>query len=263
MKKTTILISVIAMVVMVSALSGCFGSAGTSNPTGNPTSSTPGTASLAAGSGDKITVAQSGNKITITGGNANKLVSDAFPMDKDAWYMITYDYRGPEWSNFIAMISTPEYIENDEAIGGLLPMLLEPGKGTIIKEKGVYKSTDYKLLADTCGGPWTVVIEKSPAPVASGQTSFSHKEADSYNSVTPYFHLNKGTAAFTVNQQLSGKYSTPADVNLYNADTGEYVANIAHNDNSPTITWDVDVPADGNYIIGVSCGGDWQISFTQ
>jgi hypothetical protein len=208
-------------------------------------------------------VTQSGNKLTITGGVANKLVSNAFPMDKDAWYIITYDYRGPEWSNFIAMISTPEYIEKDEAIGGLLPMLLEPGKGTVIREKGVYKSEDYKLLADTCGGPWTVVIEKSPTPAPSGQTSFSHKLSDSYNSVTPYFHLNKGTATFTVNQQLEGKYSTAADVQLYNADTGEYVADITHNDNTATITSTEDIDVDGNYILGVSCGGDWQISFTQ
>jgi hypothetical protein len=161
------------------------------------------------------------------------------------------------------MISTPEYIANDEAIGGLLPMLLEPGKGTIIKEKGVYKSTDYQLLADTCGGPWTVTIEKNPAPAASGQTSFSHKEADSYNSVSPYFHLNKGTATFTVNQQLPGQYSASADVQLYNADTGEWAADITHNDNTATITRTVDIEADGNYILGVSCGGDWQISFTQ
>jgi hypothetical protein len=238
------------------------GSSGTTQ-TSTPTAKATGTASLAAGAGDKITVAQSGNKLTITGGVANKVVSDRFPMDADAWYLITYDYRGPEWSNFITMISTPEYIANDEAIGGLLPMLLEPGKGTIIKEKGVYKSTDYQLLADTCGGPWTVTIEKNPAPAASGQTSFSHKEADSYNSVSPYFHLNKGTATFTVNQQLPGQYSASADVQLYNADTGEWAADITHNDNTATITRTVDIEADGNYILGVSCGGDWQISFTQ
>ncbi|WP_128860085.1 hypothetical protein [Methanocella paludicola] len=261
-QKKTILISVIAIVIIVSALSGCLGSSGTTQ-TSTPTATATGTPSLAAGSGDKITVTQSGNTMTIKGGVANKVVSEKFPMDADAWYMITYEYNGPEWSNFITMISTPEYIANDEAIGGLLPMLLEPGKGTIIKEKGVYKSTDYQLLADTCGGPWTVTIVKNPAPAASGQASFSHKAADSTNSISPYFHLNKGSATFTVNQQLPGQYSVAADVQLYNADTGEWAADITHNDNTATITRTVDIEADGNYIMGVTCGGDWQISFTQ
>ncbi len=261
MSKNTVLISVIAIVIIVSALSGCFGSTTTQTP---PASSTePGTASAAPGSGDKITVAQSGNTVTISGGKANKLVSDKFPMDKDAWYMITYDYKGPSMSNFIAEISTPDLIAKDEAIGGLLPMLLEPGKGTIIKGKGTYKSEDYQLLADTCGGPWTVTIVKSPAPSPSGQASFSHKVADSYNSVSPYFNLKKGTATFTVNQQLPSQYAASADVQLYNADTGEWAADVTHNDNEATITRTVDVPADGNYILGVTCGGDWQISFTQ
>lgn len=252
------------MVIIVSALSGCTSSNTTSTATPTPSSSSSSvTASLAAGSGDKITVTQAGNKITIAGGNANKLVSDKFPMDKDAWYMITYEYKGPSMSNFITEIATPEAITADEAIGGLLPMLLEPGKGTIIKSKGTYKTTDYQLLAETCNGPWTVVIEKSPAPTPSGQTSFSHKYSDSYNSVTPYFHLNQGSATFTVNQQLSGEYSVPAEVTLINADTGELVAYVTRNDNGATITDTEDIPAAGNYIMQVTCSGDWQISFTQ
>jgi hypothetical protein len=208
-------------------------------------------------------VTQTADKITITGGKGEKITSDAFKLSADEWYIITYDYKGPSMSNFIVELATPEAIAADEAIGGLLPMLLEPGKGTLFKDKGTYKSQDYKIYCDTCGGPWTVTIEKSPTPTASGQTSFSHKVSDSFNSVTPYFHLNKGSATFTVNQQLSGTYSVAADVQLYNADTGAYVASITHNDNSPTITDTAEIPADGNYILGVACGGDWQISFTQ
>jgi hypothetical protein len=219
---------------------------------------------VTAGAGDKITVTQSGNTITITGKNANKVASESFPLDNNAWYMISYEYQtSATIGNFIVELATPADIAADEAVGGLLPMLMETGKGTIIESKGTYKSTDYQLFADSCDGPWKVTIVKSPTPAPSGQTSFSHKVDDSYNSVTPYFHLNKGTATFTVNQQLKNSYSTPASVDLFNADTGAYVASITHNNNEATITDTEDIEADGNYIIHVACGGDWQISFTQ
>ena len=245
-------------------MSGCSGSSSsTQSPATSTGSDSSGTASIAAGSGDKITVSQDGNTITITGGKASKLASDPFPMDAGAWYIITSTYKGKDMSDFIAEIATPDDIAADEAIGGLLPMELNPATDTIIQPKGTYKTTNYKLLADTTDGPWTVVIQKSPTPVASGQASFSHKVADSYNSITPYFHLSKGSATFTVNQGTENKFAAAASVDLYDADTGEYVASITHNDDEATITETEDIPADGNYIIHVACGNDWSLSFTQ
>jgi len=219
----------------------------------------------AAGSSGKIVVTDTGSKITINGGNGEKVASDPFTLSKDGWYIITATYNGPTMSDFIANVVTQKDIDADsQTVEGLLPMMLDPGTATVIVTKGTYESADYKLYIQKAEGPWTVEIQKSPVPQPSGLTSFSHKASVSTTSVTPFFALKQGTVTFTVTQHIdTSKFEMPIEVDLINADTGELATYVVHNGDDETQTATYDVPADGNYIMEVSCGGDWEISFTE
>jgi hypothetical protein len=252
------------------ALSGCSSSSTVDNPTVSGGSSTAiatasgATATPATGSSGKITVTDTASKVTITGGSGEKLTSDSFKLSKDGWYIITIKYSAAGVTNFIADVVTQADIDNDETVAGLLPMMLESGTDTIIETKGSYQSDDYKVYLEKAEGPWSIEIQKSPAPQPSGQTSFSHKASDSLSSVTPYFALKQGTATFTITQHIdTSKWQTPIEAKLVNADTGELATYLVHNTDDETQTATYDVPADGNYIMEVTCGGDWEIAYTE
>jgi hypothetical protein len=116
------------------------------------------------------------------------------------------------------------------------------------------------IYVEDVGGPWTIEILKSPkpVPVSKGSTFKGEK-----NIVTPFFHLKKGSANFTMHQKLKTQFASRLNVTLYNADTGELVNNLCHNDTSPTQTAAKDIPAEGNYVLEVSGGGSWDVSYTQ
>jgi hypothetical protein len=79
--------------------------------------------------------------------------------------------------------------------------------------------------------------------------------------VTPFFHLNKGSAVFTMHQKLKGQFSSRLEINLINADRGVFVTNLCHNATEPTQTAKADIPATGNYILEVSGGDNWDVSY--
>jgi hypothetical protein len=259
------ILAVTMIVAIIAVMSGCTSSSSTSNPTTAPTTSSGSTVAPATGASDKITVVDTASKVTVTGGNGEKVTSDAFALSKDGWYIITTTYNGPTMSDFIANVITQKGIDEDaQTVEGLLPMMLNPDKATLIITKGTYDSGDYKVYVQKAQGPWTVEIQKSPVPQPSGLTSFSHKASDSTTSVSPFFALKQGTVTFTVTQHIdTSKFEMPIEVKLVNADTGELATYVVHNGDDETQTATYDVPADGNYIMEVTCGGDWEISFTE
>ena len=84
------------------------------------------------------------------------------------------------------------------------------------------------------------------------------------NKVTPFFPLKKGPAKFTMHQnQVKGPFAARLEINLVNADTGVYVGNLCHNATEPNPWATVDVPVAGNYILQVSGGDTWDVSYAQ
>ncbi len=258
-KNSTILVCLITMVIIVCAFSGCTGSSSNS-PTAAPTTGgSTGTGTVTTNS--KITVVETPTTVTISGDKGEKMTSDKFTLSKDGWYIIKTTYTGPDVSDFLSSIVTPQMIADDQTVGGQLTLWMGPNTATTFKEKGSYDTGDNMVYVDSAGGPWTIVIEKSPTPSpVSSDTKFS----GSGDTITPFFHLTQGTANFVVNQVLpTGNFNVPLEATLYNADTGELVDYITHNDDDAQITDSVDVPADGNYVIAMSGSGSYDISFTE
>ena len=199
--------------------------------------------------------------MTITGGVGKKMTSDKFSLSKDGWYIIKTTYTGADISDFLSAIVTPQMITDDETVGGQLTLWMGPNTATTFKEKGSYDTGDHMVYIEQADGPWSIVIEKSPTPSpVSSDTKFS----GSGDTITPFFHMTKGTANFVVNQKLpSGNFNVPLEATLYNADTGELVDYITHNDDDAQITDSVDVPADGDYVITTAGSGSYDISFTE
>lgn len=261
-KRVLLVLSILAVLVAASALSGC-----TSTNTGTPSTGagtgtgtiTPTTAASTAGSGGKITVTQTADKITITGGKGEKMTSDKFPLSKDGWYIVKITFTGGDYSIFQSALGTQQMIDESEAIGGQLTNSLGTMTTAKILGKGSVNSDDYKIYIGSSDGQWTIEILKNPTGPLTTDTTFTGAS----DKVTPFFHLNQGSASFTMHQKLKSQYSSRLDVNLYNADTGTYVANLAHNDDTPTLTASSDIPTSGNYVLEVIGGGDWDISYTQ
>jgi hypothetical protein len=209
---------------------------------------------------DKITVQQGPDKIVITGGRGHKIASDKFALSEDGWYILKVSYTGAEISTCQLSLATQAMISAKETIGGLLTNWIGPSTTEKIRFRGSVKSDDYMIFVDDAEGPWTVEILKSPKPEpVSGDLTFSRTT----NKVTPFFHLKAGSATFTMNQKLKGRFSSRLEVNLVNADTGAYVTNLCHNSTDPTQTAKVDIKEAGNYILEVIGGDTWDISYAQ
>jgi hypothetical protein len=206
----------------------------------------------------KITVTQTADKITITGDKGKKISSDKFVLSKDGWYIIKISYTGADVSTCQLSLVTQKMITDKETIGGLLTNWMGPMTTEKIRFKGSANSEDYMIYVDDAGGPWTIEILKNPKPIpVSSKTTFN----GTTNKVTPFFHLNKGSAVFTMHQKLKGQFSSRLEINLINADRGVFVTNLCHNATEPTQTAKADIPATGNYILEVSGGDNWDVSY--
>jgi hypothetical protein len=209
---------------------------------------------------DKITVQPGPDKIVITGGRGKKITSDKFALSKDGWYILKISYTGAEISTCQLSLATQAMVTAKDTIGGLLTNWMGPSTTEKIKYRGSLKSDDYMIFVDEADGPWTVEILKSPKPEpVSGDLTFS----GTTDKVTPFFHLRAGSATFTMNQKLKGRFSSRLEVNLVNADTGAYVTNLCHNSTEPTPRAKVDISEAGNYILEVIGGDTWEISYAQ
>ncbi|MGD0591998.1 MAG: hypothetical protein ABSA44_14555 [Bacteroidota bacterium] len=207
-----------------------------------------------------ITVNQTADKITITGGKGKKIASDKFALNKDGWYIIKTSYTGADVSVCQLSLVTQTMITNKQTIGGLLTNWIGPNTTEKIQHKGSVKSEDYMIYVEDAGGPWTAEILKSPKPTPiSSNTTFT----GTTNKVTPFFHLKKGSAKFTMHQKLKGKFSSRLEIDLINADTGAFVSYLCHNAIEPTQTAKADIPAAGTYILEVSGGDNWDVSYAQ
>ena len=206
----------------------------------------------------KITVTQTADKITITGDKGKKISSDKFALSKDGWYIIKVSYTGADVSICQLSLVTQKMITDKETIGGLLTNWMGPMTTEKIRFKGSANSEDYMIYVEDAGGPWTIEILKNPKPIpVSSKTTFN----GTTNKVTPFFHLNKGSAVFTMHQKLKGQFSSRLEINLINADRGVFVTNLCHNATEPTQTAKADIPATGNYILEVSGGDNWDVSY--
>jgi len=212
------------------------------------------------GAASNITVNQTADKITIMGGKGKKIASDKFTLSKDGWYIIKISYAGADVSVCQLSLVTPSMISHKETIGGLLTNWIGPNTTEKIQHKGSVKSEDYVIYVEDAEGPWTVEVLKNPkpAPVVSN-TTFS----GTTNKVTPFFRLKKGSAKFTMHQKLKGRFSSRLEVDLINADTGAFVSYLCHNAIEPTQTAKVDISAAGDYILEVSGGDNWDVSYVQ
>jgi hypothetical protein len=206
----------------------------------------------------KITVTQTADKITITGDKGEKIASEKFALSKDEWYIIKISYTGAAASICQLSLATQKMITDKETIGGLLTNWMGPNTTEKIRFKGSTKSEDYMIYIENAGGPWTIEILKNPKPTpVSSKTTFNGTSSK----VTPFFHLKKGAAAFTMHQKLKGQFSARLEVVLINADLGVFVNYLCHNATEPTQTANVDIPAAGTYILEVSGGDSWDISY--
>jgi hypothetical protein len=212
------------------------------------------------GAAGKITITQTADKITITGDKGEKIASDKFALSKDGWYIIKVSYKGADPSICQLSLVTQKMITDEETVGGLLTNWMGPNTTERIRFKGSANSEDYMIYVEDAGGPWTIEILKNPKPIpVSSKTTFS----GTTNKVTPFFHLNKGSAVFTMHQKLKGQFSSRLEINLYDANTGMFVSNLCHNDTSPTLTATRDIPEGGTYILEVSGGDSWDVSYKQ
>jgi len=219
-----------------------------------------GAASLNSVAAVKIIVTQTPDKITIKGYIGKKIVSDKFTLSNDEWYIIKISYTGADASTCKLSLVTEKMIADQETVAGSLTNWIGPNTTEKIRSKGSATSEDYMIYVENARGPWTVDILKNPKPVTlSSNTTFS----DTTNKVTPFFSLNKGTAAFTMHQKLKSQLSTRLEVALYDAGTGKVVSTLCHNDDSPTLEATVDIPEVGIYILEVSGGDSWDISYKQ
>jgi hypothetical protein len=209
---------------------------------------------------EKITVNQTADKITITGGTGKKISSDKFALSKDGWYIIRVSYTGPAVSVCQLSLVDQNMITSKQTVGGLLTNWIGPSSTEIVRHTGLLKTEDYMIYVDESGGPWTIDILKSPKPApVSADTAFK----GTANKVTPFFKLKKGTASFTIHQKLKGKFSARIEVNLYNADSGTLTGNLCHNSTDPELIVKKEVPDPGNYIFEISGGDSWDISYAQ
>jgi hypothetical protein len=212
------------------------------------------------GAAGKITVSQTADKITISGNKGKRIASDKFALSKDGWYIIKVSYTGADVSVCQLSLVTQKMITDKETIGGLLTNWMGPNTTEKIRSKGSVKSEDYMIYVEDVEGPWTVEILKSPKPTpVSSNTTFS----GTTNKVTPFFHLKKGSAKFTMHQKLKGRFSSRLEVDLFNADKSVFVSNLCHNATEPTQTAKVDIPAAGSYILEISGGDSWDVSYKQ
>jgi hypothetical protein len=211
---------------------------------------------------DTITVEQTPDKITIKGGRGRKIASDKFALSKDGWYIVKVAYTGDAVTTCQLSLITQAMLAKKESmiIGGVFTNWIGPDTTEKVLSQGLSKSEDHVIFVEDVEGPWTVEILKSPKPVpVSSDLTFS----GTTGKVTPFFHLNPGAVKFTINQKLKGRFSARIEVNLINADTGAYVANLCHNATEPTQTAKVDVKVAGSYILEVIGGDTWDISYAQ
>jgi hypothetical protein len=116
------------------------------------------------------------------------------------------------------------------------------------------------IYVDEADGPWSVEILKNPKPIpVSTNTVFS----GTTNKVSPFFHLKKGSAKFTMHQKPNGRFPSRLEVTLYNADNGTLVNYLCHNSTEATQTATEDIKAAGNYVLGIIGGDSWDVSYTQ
>jgi len=212
------------------------------------------------GPASPITVKQTAEKITVTGGKGKKIASDKFALSSDGWYIIKIAYTGPDVSVCQLSLVTQQMVTSKETIGGMLTNWFGPSTTEKIQDKGLAKSEDYMIYVDEADGPWSVEILKNPKPVpVSTNTVFS----GTTNKVSPFFHLKKGSAKFTMHQKSNGRFPSRLEVTLYNADNGTLVNYLCHNSTEATQTATEDIKAAGNYVLGIIGGDSWDVSYTQ
>ena len=207
-----------------------------------------------------ITVTQTAEKITITGDKGKKIASDKFALSKDGWYIIKVAYTGADVSICQLSLATQKMVTDKETVGGMLTNWMGPNTTEKILSKGAAKSEDYMIYIDDAEGPWTIEILKNPKPKPlSDKIAFS----GTTNKVTPFFHLKKGSTAFTMHQKLKGQWSSRLEINIYDANTGKYVGNLCHNSTTPMLNSKVDIPEAGPYVLEVIGGDSWDVSYKQ
>ncbi|MGA3286711.1 MAG: hypothetical protein ABSD46_04730 [Bacteroidota bacterium] len=213
----------------------------------------------------KITVTQTADKITIMGYKGKKITSDKFALSNDGWYIIKVSYTGVDASICQLSLVTQKMITDQETVAGSLTNWMGPNMTEKIRSKGSANSEDYMIYVENSGGPWTIEILKNPKPAPlSSNTTFSNTTfSDTTDKVTPFFNLNKGSATFTMHQKLKGQFSMRLEVALYDANTGKIVSDLCHNDASPTLEATTDIPEAGTYILEVSGGDSWNVSYKQ
>jgi hypothetical protein len=208
----------------------------------------------------KIIVTQTADKITIMGYKGKKIVSDKFTLSNDEWYIIKVSYTGADASICKLSLVTQNMIDGQGTAAGSLSNWIGPNTTEKIWPKGSASSDNYMIYVENARGPWTIEILKNPKPtVLSSETIFS----DTTNKVMSFFNLNKGTAAFTMHQKLKGQSSPDLEVALYNVNTGKFVSTLCHNDASPKLEATVEIPEAGIYILQVSGGDSWDVSYKQ
>ncbi|MBN2350922.1 MAG: hypothetical protein JXD23_00015 [Spirochaetales bacterium] len=208
----------------------------------------------------KFAVTKTADKIVISGDKAKKTASDKFALSKDAWYVIKIKYSGPAVSICQLSLVNQKMIDDKATVGGMLTNWIGPKQTELIRAKGRFTTGDYMIYADETGGSFTVEILKSPKPASLSSAKTFSGTADA---VTSFFKLKKGAANFTVNQKLKDRFSPRVEVNLYNATTGAFVANLCRNSTDAKLTSGADIPAAGTYVLEVRGGGAWDVSYSQ
>jgi hypothetical protein len=259
-KLRTILISVIAIVIIVSAFSGCIGGNSNPTPTTAGSSTTPGASKAATGANAVVNAVQSGNTITISGTKTDQdkdQLSTAFTLEKGT-YIYSWDNKGSLGDIFTATI---------DAVDGSYsyPIVLWDAKGTSfmsIEDDGLMIKPGQAKLTVANGGTYTVTITKPTSGASLPQTITLAKGEQMAKAVM----LNPGEVKISVKHtEYSKDKIGTTTISLHKADTGKYISL----DSGGWVTSEANdltgtVDEAGVYVLGISLsaytGGEVTIS---
>ncbi len=218
MKKSTILIGMIAMVIVVSAVSGCIGG-------GTPSPSTPGGATTTpsnnqgTGANAVVQAVQSGDTITISGTKTDDdddQLSTVFNL-VEGTYIVSWENTGSFSDIFTATIDS----EDGEKSA---PISIWDSEGTYfmtVTEDDIFSKPGPARLKVANGGTYTVTLTKPTSGDSPPVTITADKGMQKARAVA----LNPGQVTISVKHTgwSSDKIGTTS-VGLHNAATGEYVS---------------------------------------
>jgi hypothetical protein len=240
----------LVIIAIAGTLSGC---TFLSKPSPTPTvpAGTPVPTELPAG---KMSVVQSGDTITITGGAGENVRSDTnITLSKADAYLINVTYGGIPTS--LCLISL-----GDEAV----PNTVEDwgGKAEVFYPKASFNNGQYPVIVKEAHGPWTMVIQKNPKaePIVAGPKV----NASAGFHISQYVHLNKGKATFKFTRNtLIEHYAGGIHLVLFNVDKGVQEDYLWWNMGDASHEYTIDISAAGNYTVGGSCMSDWEATISQ